>query len=197
MTDIAQDNDHAGLTDMFASRRYFAKFERITGHLNRVAAVMQAEGALRRDEVEILTTYVQGLSYTFRALSMKYLLVGRDTGRPVELGAIRIDLSLFEREPRDLILAGRRPLGTLLGDFRIPYTSRPRLFFRIRSDRRIDEHFGLEGPHLLYGRQNVLSGASGRPLAEVVEILPPVVELSAGDAGGAVRDAAAGELGTE
>jgi chorismate-pyruvate lyase len=129
------------------------------------------------------------------SLFRRVVLVGCDTGRPVELGAIRIDLSLFAPEPRELILAGRRPLGTLLSDFQIPYTSRPRLFFRIRSDRRIDEHFGLEGPHFLYGRQNVLASASGQPLAEVVEILPPVVELGTGDV--VARDAAAGELGTE
>ena len=63
--------DHIGLTDLFASRRYFAKFDRITGHLARVAAVMQSEGDLSAAEVEILTAYVQGISYTFRALSMK------------------------------------------------------------------------------------------------------------------------------
>ncbi|MBW4709045.1 hypothetical protein KX928_14740 [Roseobacter sp. YSTF-M11] len=76
----AHNNGHIGLSDVFASRRYFAKFERITGHLARVAAVMQAEGSLSKEEVEILTGYVQGISYTFRALAMKYLLVGRDTG---------------------------------------------------------------------------------------------------------------------
>ncbi len=72
--------DHAGLTDLFASRRYFRKFDRITGYLARVAAVMQGAGDLTKDEVEILTVYVQGLSYTFRALSMKYLLAGREAG---------------------------------------------------------------------------------------------------------------------
>lgn len=76
-----ESQDHIGLTDVFAARRYFAKFERITEHLGRVAAVMQAEGELRKDEVEIFTRYVQGLTYTFRALSMKYLLVGRETGQ--------------------------------------------------------------------------------------------------------------------
>lgn len=73
--------DQVGLTELFASRRYFAKFERITGHLGRVAAVMQADGKLSREEVEVLTAYVQGIAFTFRALSMKYLLVGRDTGQ--------------------------------------------------------------------------------------------------------------------
>ena len=96
-TAVAADNikdqlrhDHVGLTDTFASRRYFAKFERITGYLGRVAAVMQAEGELRKDEVEILTSYVQGIAYTFRALSMKYLLVGRDAGN--RLGMLDMDV---------------------------------------------------------------------------------------------------------
>ncbi len=80
MTESAKKSDHTALTDVFASRRYFRKFEKITGHLNRVSAVMQADGNLNKDEVEILTTYVQSIAYTFRALSMKYLLVGRDTG---------------------------------------------------------------------------------------------------------------------
>ena len=77
----AAANDHVGLSDLYASRRYFAKFERITQHLNRVAAVMQADGKFDKEEVEVLTGYVQGIAYTFRALGMKYLLVGRDTGR--------------------------------------------------------------------------------------------------------------------
>lgn len=74
-------SDHVGLTDLYASRRYFAKFERIIGHLNRVAAVMQVDGQFNKEEVEVLTAYVQRVAYSFKALSMKYLLVGRDTGR--------------------------------------------------------------------------------------------------------------------
>ena len=81
MIDLTPNKDHVALNDTFASRRYFNKFDRITQHLNRVAAVMKAEGELRADEVEILTEYVQGIAYTFRALSMKYLLVGRETGQ--------------------------------------------------------------------------------------------------------------------
>ncbi len=73
--------DHVGLTDTFASRRYFRKFEVITVHLLRVAATMEAEGAISKQEVRIVSRYLSGLLYTFRALSMKYLLVGRDTGR--------------------------------------------------------------------------------------------------------------------
>ena len=81
--------DHVGLTDRFASRRYFAKFEAITGHLPRVAAVMRAEGALSGHEIDILAARIRGLAYTFRALSMKYLLAGQETGG--ETGALSMD----------------------------------------------------------------------------------------------------------
>lgn len=73
--------DHVGLTDPFASRRYFRKFDAITGHMTRVAGVMEAEGSLNKDEVRVLARYGTALAFTFRALSMKYLLTGRDTGR--------------------------------------------------------------------------------------------------------------------
>jgi len=73
--------DHVGITDTFASRRYFRKFEGIMQHMMRVAGVMEAEGKLNRAEVDILTRYAVNLTHTFKALSLKYLLVGRETGR--------------------------------------------------------------------------------------------------------------------
>jgi len=81
MPDRTPNADHIGLTDTFASRRYFSKFEGIMKHMLNVAGVMEAEGRLLRDEVDILTRYATMLTYTFRALGLKYLLVGRDTGR--------------------------------------------------------------------------------------------------------------------
>ena len=81
--------DHRGLTDTFASRRYFRKFEAITTHLGRVAGVMEAEGSISREDVKILARYIRGIAYTFKALSMKYLLVGRETGQ--FFGSLSID----------------------------------------------------------------------------------------------------------
>ena len=86
MTDPA---DASGLVDLFASRRYFRKFETILAHMARVAGVMEADGELSREEVKVLARYAARLNYTFRALSMKYLLVGRDTGR--FFGSLTID----------------------------------------------------------------------------------------------------------
>ncbi|SEI61301.1 hypothetical protein SAMN05421762_3297 [Pseudooceanicola nitratireducens] len=91
MTDPVQTpaNDHVGLSDTYASRRYFRKFEGIMGHLARVAGVMEGEASLSRREAEVLTRHLSALTFTFRALSMKYLLTGRDTGR--FFGSLTID----------------------------------------------------------------------------------------------------------
>jgi hypothetical protein len=75
--------DHMALTDAFAARRYFAKFEAIMGHLTRVAALLKSEGRFSAPEVEAVTRYLVALNLTFRALSMKYLLTGRETGAPL------------------------------------------------------------------------------------------------------------------
>ncbi len=87
MTDPTANS--SGLTDLFASRRYFRKFETIMGHMARVAGVMESEHQLNRDEVKVLARYAAQLTFTFRALSMKYLLVGRNTGR--FFGSLSID----------------------------------------------------------------------------------------------------------
>ena len=81
--------DHYDLKDTFASRRYFAKFNGIMQHMLRVAGVMEAEGQLTREEVTILTRYAASLTHSFRALSWKYLLVGRETGR--FFGSLTVD----------------------------------------------------------------------------------------------------------
>lgn len=87
--DLNLTQDHSGLTDDLAARRYFAKFERITGHLARVAAAMEIERTFSKSDVAIISDYVASIARTFRALSHKYLLTGRDTG--VFFGSLSID----------------------------------------------------------------------------------------------------------
>lgn len=95
------------------------------------------------------------------------------SGRPVEFGAIRIHLDLFPEESRRLILEERRPLGGILNDSGIRYTSRPTAFLRIQSTPFFEQELGTRGDVPLHGRQNALRDAEGRVLAEIIEILPP------------------------
>ncbi len=74
--------DHAEVDDTLLARRYFAKFDRITGHLGRVAAELETEGRLTRTEARVLGRYLTALAATFRALSNKYLMTGRAETAP-------------------------------------------------------------------------------------------------------------------
>ena len=85
MADTVKDQlttDHQELYDTLTARRYFAKFERITRHLIRVAGEVEAEGRLTRTEARILGRYLSALTGTFRALNYKYLMTGRAEGSP-------------------------------------------------------------------------------------------------------------------
>lgn len=93
--------------------------------------------------------------------------------RPVEFGAIKINLLLFKPKARQEILEERVPLGHILHECGVTHTSRPKAFLRLRSDAFINAALQLMGEHELYGRRNTLWDPQQRPLAEIVEILPP------------------------
>ena len=92
--------------------------------------------------------------------------------KPVEFGAIKINLALFPPAARKEILDERRPLGTLLADYAITHASRPKAFLRVQSDDFINAALKLSQSQWLYGRRNTLWDPQQRPLAEIVEILP-------------------------
>ena len=79
----------------------------------------------------------------------------------------------FPTEAQARILEEHWPLGRILKDHQINFTSCPVGYLRIASDPLINEVLGLSGAHLLFGRRNRLSNSSGKSLAEIVEILPP------------------------
>ena len=69
--------DHFTLEDTRVTRRYFDKFEKITGYLGKVAAVMEVEGRYQRHEISAITRYLVALNLTFRTLGYKYHFSGR------------------------------------------------------------------------------------------------------------------------
>jgi len=60
-----------------------------------------------------------------------------------------------------------------LKNFNIAHSSRPKTFLSVLSDHFINRALKLDDPHSLYGRRNTLVDSWDRPLAEIVEILPP------------------------
>ena len=98
------------------------------------------------------------------------------TDQPVEFGAIKIYLDRFVAEARRQILEEQRPLGRILHECGVKHSSRPKAFLRLASDHFINDALQLTGANLLYGRRNTLFDPQERPLAEIVEILPPIAE---------------------
>jgi chorismate-pyruvate lyase len=96
----------------------------------------------------------------------------RGSRKPVEFGAIRINLHRFESEPRRRILDESAPLGQILADCKVPYQSRPKTFLRITADEFIGGLLGVAVGTVLFARRNTLSDPQQRSLAEIVEILP-------------------------
>lgn len=85
--DLDLTYEHRVLDSARAARRYFAKFERIIGHLRAVAKLSVEERQLGKTEGDILGQYLVDLNSSFTALSYKYLM----TNRSASSGQISID----------------------------------------------------------------------------------------------------------
>jgi hypothetical protein len=121
-----------------------------------------------RVALRALSTFAKGRSY-FR----RVLLVQEYSGRPVEMGAIRINLDAFSGRLRAQILRNQVPLGRLLRDGGVDYRSRPRAFLAFRPNSEMMGVFWMREPRTLYGRQTeVVLG--GKKIGDIVEILPLV-----------------------
>ena len=95
------------------------------------------------------------------------------SGRPIEYGAIRIDLPLLSEAAREEVLTAQTPLGSILNAHHLAYRCCPGAFFRIRPNELMHRVLQLQSPRWLYGRCNCLSDNESRTIAEVIEILPP------------------------
>ena len=71
-----------------------------------------------------------------------------------------------------MVIEGKLPLGGILNEARIPYSSAPRAFLKVVPDDAIIDAFGSVEADYLYGRSNEISSYNGDPIAHIVEILP-------------------------
>jgi chorismate-pyruvate lyase len=103
----------------------------------------------------------------------RVLLAQEYSGRPVEMGAIRIRLDTLDPAVQEAIHRNEVPLGRLLRDAGVDFTSRPRVFFAVTPNPEMTGVFWMREPRTLYGRRtDVLHG--GEPIGDIVEVLPLV-----------------------
>lgn len=92
--------------------------------------------------------------------------------RVVEYGVIAIALEQFGPAEKEAIAAAKTPLGQLLHEFKISFTSAPIGYFSVTADALSATRFAAFSRSTLYGRFNRLAKKSGEPLAWIMEILP-------------------------
>jgi hypothetical protein len=154
-------------TDLPGSYRSLLDHERdMTGTLERHCG--------DRVALRVLASFAKGRSY-FRQV----LLVEESTGRPLEMGAVRLNLAGFPTRIRGAILRSKSPLGRLLRDSNITFHSRPKAFFAIAPNSEMMGVFWMPQPSTLYGRQTA-AFVGGKRVGDIVEILPDLWRASFG-----------------
>jgi chorismate-pyruvate lyase len=115
-----------------------------------------------------LATFLHGPWY-FR----RVLLAQEYTGRPVEMGAIRIRVPAFPARIQKQILKNDVPLGRLLRDGGVDYESRPTVFLSVTPNPEMMGVFWMREPKTLYGRRTEMIH-NGVKIGDIVEVLPLV-----------------------
>ncbi|HEV3215581.1 MAG TPA: hypothetical protein VGZ27_07645 [Vicinamibacterales bacterium] len=103
----------------------------------------------------------------------RVLLVQESTGRPVEMGAIRILVDAFSERIRRQILENEIPLGRLLRNGGVQYESRPKAFLAVTPNSEMMGVFWMRRPRTLYGRRTEMIH-EGSKIGDIVEVLPLV-----------------------
>jgi hypothetical protein len=115
-----------------------------------------------------LSTFISGPWYYRRVL-----LAQEYSGRPVEMGAIRMKLAALPRTVQAEIRRNEVPLGRILRDGGVDFTSVPREFFAVEPNAEMMGVFWMREPRTLYGRRTEVL-LDGRAIGDIVEVLPLV-----------------------
>ena len=115
-----------------------------------------------------LSTFTSGGSY-FR----RVLLVQEYSGRPVEMGAIRMKIDAFTQRLRAKILKNEIPLGRVLRDGRFQYETHAKAFLAITPNPEMMGVFWMREPLTLYGRRTEILHSNVK-VGDIVEVLPIV-----------------------
>jgi hypothetical protein len=115
-----------------------------------------------------LSTFISGPWYYRRVL-----LAQEYSGRPVEMGAIRMKLAALPRKVQAEIRRNQVPLGRILRDGGVDFTSVPREFFAVEPNPEMMGVFWMREPRTLYGRRTEVL-LDGGAIGDIVEVLPLV-----------------------
>src|SRR5262245_51699328 len=112
--------------------------------------------------VRVLTSFSRGRWY-FR----RVLLALQDSGRPVAMGAARLNLDFFSTRVRARILSEQVPLGRILVEADVQYHSRPTGYVQVTPTADMLGFFWMRDVQTLFGRRTQVS-VHGKRVGDIV-----------------------------
>lgn len=119
-------------------------------------------------DVKVLNVRRDGDDY-----ARKILLTLKGSGKVVQFGLPRVNLSLLPEKVRNEIVAGGTPLGRVLIKNHVLRRIEPISFMKVTLGPGLADPFGVPPGTVTYGRTGVIF-ANEQPAIEVLEILAPV-----------------------
>ena len=107
----------------------------------------------------------------------KSLLSTQSSGRVVQFGLVRINLSVCTEAVRHEIIEGQIPLGRVMIQHNMLRRIEPQAYLRVTLSAAMADWFGVEAGATTYGRVGVIYTGE-RPAVEVLEILAPIASSS-------------------
>jgi len=102
----------------------------------------------------------------------KILLVTQKTGKVVQFGIVRINLSYCSKAVREEIVAGKTPVGRVLINHKVLRRIEPTAYLRVTPSAAMMGWFSLDQPLTTYGRTGIIF-CDEHPAIEVLEIVAP------------------------
>jgi len=104
----------------------------------------------------------------------RHIILSGENDIPMEVGAIKINISNFPPVAQHMINKSKVPLGTIYKIFEIQHKNKPESFYKVKSDQLINGIYHLEEPTTLYSRLNKQISPNNELFALALEILPPL-----------------------
>ena len=120
--------------------------------------------------VNILKNRLDGDHY-----ARQILLTLQKSGKVVQFGIVRVNLSFVSQEVREEILAGKTPFGRILINHNVLRRIEPTAYLRIYPRHVMMGWFGMSESRPVYGRLAYIH-CDGQPAIELIEIVAPATE---------------------
>jgi hypothetical protein len=141
-------------------------YDRLLVHEHHMTVTVEAHHGDLVD-VHILARRHEGDDY-----ARKILLKLQRSGKVVQFGIMRVDLSFCSPEVRAEIVAGQTPFGRILINHDVLRRIEPTAFLKVTPGPSLMRWFGLPRPRTTYGRLAIIH-CDGLPAVHLLEVVAP------------------------